>query len=262
MTTMMASILSETRKGLIITWDYKFSLLVDMIGTSLVFIGIVFFVGQGAISDSQVASSFVGFMVTYYAIKAIESMSWALMEEAQSGTLEQMYMSVTRGQIVIIGRLFASLVASTLQVLIIMAVLIPLLHIRLTISLDVFPVLLVTIMGLVGFGYIIGGITLVVKRIGSLENIFLTALFIANGTFLPIHLMPTWMATFAAFLPSTVGIVLLRRVTLHGHSLSDLWQDGSFIVLIGHSILFFILGWLIYALCENIAKRQGTLGHY
>ncbi|MBN2306160.1 MAG: ABC transporter permease, partial [Anaerolineae bacterium] len=63
-------------------------------------------------------------------------------------------------------------------------------------------------------------------------------------------------------LPTTQGIIVLRRVLLDGESLADVWTDGALILLAVHSVVLFVVGLLVYATCERIAKRQGSLGQY
>jgi ABC-2 type transport system permease protein len=204
----------------------------------------------------------LGFIITFYAMNAIGNMSWNLMEEAQTGTLEQLYMSPAPSQMMVLGRSLAGLVSTTVQVLVTTAIIFVLFQLRLPLTWQIIPVLLITIVGLLGFGYVVGGLTLVFKHVGPLANIMQNALLITNGTFLPVSLMPAWLATTVMFFPSTLGIVLLRRVVLQGDSLGLLWADGSLPWLVIHSVIAFAIGWMIYAVCENIARKQGSLGQY
>lgn len=259
---MAQATFNETRKGLIILWDYRFSLLTEIFGIFMIIIGIMFFVGQGNITQEQVVSTVLGFIITFYAMNAISNMSWSLMQEAQAGTLEQMYMSPAPTPLIILGRSFSSLVSATIEMLLVTVAVLLVFRTTLPLSWQMIPILLVTMVGLFGFGYMIGGMTLVFKQVGPIANIMQNFLLIGNGTFLPIAMMPTWMATGVSFIPSTLGIVLMRRVAMDGDSLSVLWADGSLPLLMVHSILFFIIGWIVYKWCENIARKQGTLGQY
>jgi hypothetical protein len=54
----------------------------------------------------------------------------------------------------------------------------------------------------------------------------------------------------------------MRRVALEDVSLSSLLADGSLLTLLAHSAVYVLGGWLIYAVCERAARRQGTLGQY
>ena len=260
--TLMYVITNETRKGLLILWDYKFNLIMEWLGIIFVVVGIMFFVGQGQITNDQVASTVLGFIVTFYAMSAVGNMSWSLMEEAQTGTLEQIYMSPVSSQLIVLGRSLASLVSTTFQIFFTTTILFLLYQMELPLTWQMIPILLITIIGLLGFGYIVGGLTLIFKHVGPLANILQNTLLIANGTFLPVSLMPTWLATAVLFLPSTIGIILLRRVVLDGERLTLLWADGSLIWLIIHSGATFIIGWLFYTVCENYARKQGSLGQY
>jgi ABC-type uncharacterized transport system permease subunit len=87
-------------------------------------------------------------------------------------------------------------------------------------------------------------------------------MMIANGTFLPVALMPAWMALTVQFIPSTLGIILIRRAVIESVSLDTMVADGSLLILLLHSLASFIIGWLGFAFCENIARKQGSLGQY
>ena len=260
--TAFSTTMNETRKGLIIMWDYKFSMLMELLGIFMIFVGITFFVGQGDITQEQIASTVLGFFITFYAMSTISTMSWALMNEAQTGTLEQMYMSPTSTQLIILGRSLASLVAATIQVVLVGAVILLLFRVSLALSIHTIPVMLITLFGLLGVGYLIGGLTLIFKQVGPIANMMQNLLLIVNGTFLPVSMMPAWMGFIVQFVPSTLGIILLRRVVLEGATVSMMIQDGSLLWLTAHSVTFFVGGWFIYAFCERVARQQGTLGQY
>lgn len=262
MMTSLNITLNETRKGLIILWDYKFSLLMQLLGMVMVFTGIMFFVGQGEFEQATLASSLLGFIITFYAMETISNMSYALTAEAQAGTLEQIYMSPAPSNLVILGRSLSSFISATLQLLIVATLLLILFQINLPFRWEIVPILFITLLGFLGFGYMIGGITLIFKQVGPSAEILRSLLLFINGTFLPVAYMPTGLKTFAQLLPSTQGILVMRRVALDGASLADVWADGSLVFLIVHSGLFLIFGLFIFGYCEGVARRQGTLGQY
>lgn len=119
-----------------------------------------------------------------------------------------------------------------------------------------------TLFGFLGFGYVMGGITLIFKQVGPSAEILRSMLLFINGTFLPVEYMPTWLKTVAQALPSTQGILVMRRVALDDASLADVWADGSLVFLVAHSGLFLLFGLLFFGYCERVARRQGTLGQY
>lgn len=110
--------------------------------------------------------------------------------------------------------------------------------------------------------FCVAGLTIVFKQIGTVVNMIQNLLLFLSGALLPVDRLPPALAAFATTLPTTQGIAVLREVVLGGHSLADTWADGSLPWLAVHSALYLAVGWLVYARCEAIAKRQGTLGQY
>jgi ABC-2 type transport system permease protein len=253
---------SEIRKGVLIQWSYKFNMLMSMLSFGFIFLGINFMMGNGQIDPAIMASTLLGYLIWFYAVTAIENMSWNLRDEMQCGQLEQLYMSPAPAQVLILGRSVSTLLVTTVMVLVMAAAMIALFGVYLPMRLAGLPVFVLTLTGLYGFGYALGGATLIFKQTGPLTNLLTNALLFTNGTILPVDRLPVWLQTVARILPSTQGIIVLRNVILNGQSLNAAWADGSLVLLVLHSTLFFIAGWLVYRWCEGIARRRGSLGQY
>ena len=262
MKTVFTALVAETRKGMLIMWSYKFNMLMSVLSMSFIFLGINFMIGNGQVNSAVMASTLLGYLTWFYAVTAIENMSWNLREEMQCGQLEQLYMSPAPAQVLILGRAFSTLLVTTVMVLMMALAMIILFGVAMPMRLEGLPVLALTLTGLYGFGYALGGATLVFKQTGPLTNLLTNALLFTNGAILPVDRLPDWLQTIAKMLPSTQGIIVLRNVILNGQPLSAAWTDGSLVLLVMHSAVFFIAGWLIYRGCEAIAKRKGSLGQY
>ena len=262
MKAIMAALVAETWKGILIMWSYKFNLLVSMVTLSFVFLGINFMLGNGQINSSVMASTLLGYLIWFYAITAIENMSYNLRDEMQCGQLEQLYMSPAPAQLLLLGRAFATLIVTTLQVSVMGLAMIILFGIRIPMRWEGLPVFGLTLLGLYGFGYALGGATLVFKQTGPLSNLLTNALLFTNGSILPVDRLPAWLQTAAKLLPSTQGIIVIRSVILDGTPLSAAWANGSLVLLVLHSLVFFVVGWAVYRMCESVAKRKGSLGQY
>ena len=87
-------------------------------------------------------------------------------------------------------------------------------------------------------------------------------LLFLNGALLPVHHFPGWLETIAVFLPTTQGIIVLRKVVVDGASLIAVWEDGSMVFLAVQSVLYLAVGWALFIVGERVAKRRGTLGQY
>jgi ABC-2 type transport system permease protein len=255
-------ILNELIKGLLIQWSYKFNLVTDMIMLTFVFIGVTFFVGNGTLDAGQLASALLGYIAWFYATVAINDMAYDLREEAHSGTLEQWYMSPAPAGFVQIGRTLSKFVFTTATISVISAVLILIFKIHIPFRWVGLPVFGLMLVGVYGFGFIVGGATLLFKQIGSLANMVQNMILFLNGAFLPVDRFPDWLASVAQTLPTTQGIIVLRRVVLDGRSLIDVWLDGSLLWLLIHSGVYFAVGWIVFSVCERQAKKRGLLGQY
>lgn len=260
--TSIAIMTNETRKGLIIAWAYKFNWLVGVFMLCFIFVGIGFFMGNGELDNDILAPALLGYLVWFYALEAISNMSWSLREETQTGTLEQMNMSPLSMGMLLVGRALSTLISTTIMVMIAGLTLMLLLNIRLPVKLAALLPFGLTLAGLYGFGFIIGGLTLIYKHTESFANLIQNALLFLNGAFLPVDRLPRTLEIIATALPSTQGIIVTRRIVIEGYNLLDVWQDGSLPFLIVHSALFFIGGLLFFKWCELVARRRGTLGQY
>ncbi|MFZ0549108.1 MAG: ABC transporter permease [Candidatus Promineifilaceae bacterium] len=260
--TLTTTILNETHKGLMLAWNYKVDLILEVFIMGFSFIGLSFLVGGGRLEGEQLSASLIGYLVWFFAIKAISDMSSNLKDEMQAGTLEQMFMSPTDTGFLVLGRSMSTLLTTTVIAALIAIGPMFLLKIRLPLSPAAVPVFIITISGLYGFGFAVGGFTLIYKQANSLSDLVQYGLVFLNGALLPIDRFPSWLAFIARLLPTTQGIIVLRQVTVDGMSLAETWQAGTLVWLIIHSAVFLLLGWLIFKWCEKIARQRGLLGQY
>jgi ABC-2 type transport system permease protein len=251
--------LNETYKRLLIFWDYKFEVVMQLLVIALIFIGTTFFLHLGT---GQLPAQLLGYLVWIYARIILLTMGNEIMEEAQSGTLEQMYMSPIATEWLLLGRMLAQLISTTILALIPATGLLLLLHISIPLRWESLPVLGLTLAGLFGFTLILTGLGLVFKQIDSAADLIQNLLLFLTGSFVPVSLFPGWLEAIARTLPTTQGIIVLRSVTLQGQSLAEVWASGSLGWLIVHTCLYLCTGWLVFKLCERYARRLGSLGQY
>ncbi|MBN1937926.1 MAG: ABC transporter permease [Anaerolineae bacterium] len=262
MKALIVTFFGEVRKGLLISWTYRANTLVSLLTIGFVFLAIGFLIGDGQLDPARLSSMFMGYLTWFYALSAISDLSWGIRGEINAGTLEQMSMSTSPIGVVLLGRSFANLMITTVQILIQSLAMSWLVGIRLPMTWTGVLILAVTLIGVYGFGFMLAGATLVFKQVESFSNLFQNILMFMNGTLLPVALMPGWLAAISYTLPTTQGVVVLRRVVLNGQSLLAVWQDGNLLWLIVHSAIYFAAGWMIFVYCERVAKARGSLGQY
>ena len=130
-------------------------------------------------------------------------------------------MSPLPSGLLLAGRSVASIFISSGMVILIGGILMLVLGIRIPLRPEGVPVFALTLVGLYGFAFFLGGATLVFKQVNALSNLLSNMLLFLNGSFLTVERMPAgWRRLHAACRP-TQGIDVLRRVVLDDLSLAS-----------------------------------------
>lgn len=256
------SIAAEIWKGLQLMWTFKFNVVTEVVGLFMVFLGINFFIGNGAFDSGDLAFTLVGFCIWTYSITAISNMSYALREEQQQGTIEQMFMSSTSFAALLLGRTLSNFVWTTAIILLGGGTITLAFGLDLGLNWRLVPVLGLTMFGLYGLGFVIAGLTMLFKNILSFANLTQNVLLFLNGAIVPVTVFPAWMTAVTRALPSTLSIEVARLVTLDDLTLAAVWADGLLPLLVLHSLIWFVLGLSLYLVAERIARRKGLLGQF
>ncbi len=197
----------------------------------------------------------VGFMVWSFALIAYGTLSWGMIEEAQQGTLEQLYMSPLGFGWVTIFRVAAHFIINVFMVLIVLFLMMATTGKWLNLDvLSLIPLVLLTVAGAYGLGFFMGGLALVFKRVQSALQIlqFVIVIFIAA---------PFGWSPFMRYLPLSLGTRLIGQVMIGEQTLLQL-PPADVLFLIGNSAFYFGVGFLAFKFFENIARDRGLLGHY
>jgi|SRR5579885_1996882 len=254
---------NEFHKELLILWTNKFNVLVaQTFILGLIFVGAVFVIGNGQFQPQQMAPVLLGYLIWIAARIVINYTYESFTTETQSGTLEQMYMSTVPSELIVLTRMVAILLAPIIVMALTATILVLLLGIQLPLRWEGLVVILLALIGIFGFGLMLGGAILLFKQISSLADLIQQVLLFLSGVLIPISRFPGWLQFIAQLMPITQGAVVLRQVVLERQSLADVWASGSLIGLVINSAVYLLGGWMIFKWCERIAKRQGSLGHY
>jgi ABC-2 type transport system permease protein len=253
---------NEVVKGLIDLWRGKIASLLELILFGLFFAGITFAVWRGAFHREQVAPLLIGFVGYIFFHMQTNRLFWGLLGEMQSGTLEQMYLSPLPSWLLTIGLQVASIVEAAISALLLYLFIDLVVLVAIPLRWAALLPLVMLVLGSVGYSLILGGLTLLFKRLEILKDLFQTVVLIFGGVLVSLERMPGWMATIARFLPLTPGVEVLRKTLLEGVSVGTLAGDGTLLWLVGSAAAYLLLGIVIFRWCERIAKRQGMLGQY
>lgn len=245
---------------------YPLQTLTSVLVLYLIFIGMLygsrFLAGAGAGSPLDrsrgAIDAITAYLLWFLSLFAIDSMGQNIAEEAQSGTLEQLYLSRWSFSLMLFLRFAAALVSSLVLLLPLLGLMIISTGTSIGIELGkTFPVIVLTAIGLCGMGYLLGSLTLVFKRIGNaIALVQFGLLFLCLP---PMEQLPWPLRYIALTLPLTQGVKLLRSIML---------RSGAQVVLTGiyflvlTSMIYLIVGLAVFRWAEAIARDKGLLGHY
>ncbi|GHO47289.1 ABC transporter permease [Ktedonospora formicarum] len=253
---------NEIKKRLLILWDYKFDALMQLLIFGLIFVGATFFLGKGHFNLELLSVQFVGYTMWMYGRAAMRTMSEDLSDEAQAGTLEQMYMAPVAPELLLLGRLLALFLWTSLMVLLMAGLLITVFHIVLPFRWEELPILLCMFCELFGLALLLSGLGLVFKQISTFADLLQQLFLFLTGSLVPISIFPNWLAVLARTLPTTQGILALQAVLFDHQSLVTLWTTGDLSLLCLHAFLYLGGGIATFRICTRYAKHQGLLGQY
>ena len=114
-----------------------------------------------------------------------------------------------------------------------------------------------TVLDIVGWALLIGGLSLRVPQIGALAHVSTGLIFALSGLLIPVNLYPGWVQVIARVLPTTLGIEALRKTMLAGQSLGAIWTAGTLPLLAVHAVGLAVLGWIIFLVNDRHIKQHG-----
>ena len=264
---------NEISKGLINAWGERTQIVIELPLFLIFFLLISLVLGQGdaiargglawAFHPKLVSWLFLGFVPYIFFYLQTVKLFWRLLGEIQTGTLEQVYLSPLPSWLVAAaGRVVAAVVETLIVVGALYLTVYLIVPFNVPWRLQALLPLAFVVAGGVGYSLIIGGLTLVWKRIEMINDLLLTIMMVFSGALVPLERMPGWMAAIGRLFPITHGIASLRAVLLNGRPVTALGGDSGLLWMMGAAAAWFLAGALFFCWAEGIAKRQGSLGRY
>lgn len=227
----------------------------------VIFMGI--FSGARSITGGEAVEGVEGlqiaFCMWFFAIIAINSMSVDIESEARAGSLEQVYLCSPGFTATLWIRGIAHIILGSAAVialaLAIQATTGRWISVPPGSGLALAACTLLSVAGVCGLGIVLGGLSLVYKRIGQTAALVQFGLFLL--AFSDTAGVPGLIGAIARHAPFTSGIWMLRQIS-GGHSL----QPQALGTLALESAVYVVLGTLVFNALKRVAMRAGTLAHY
>lgn len=197
----------------------------------------------------------IGWFLWTMAQRAYLRLATTISLESQWGTLEQLYLSPFGFGRVIAASVVAHLLESLTWGTVILGLMLATTSRTLDISLlTVVPLSLLSILSVVGIGFVFAGLALIYKRVGNVRQLM---------QFVLIGLVAAPIAEYwpLRLLPLVQGSDMLQRAMRDGVLL---WEfplvDLGLLTVVG--VAYALGGYLIFQRCSTYARKLGVMGHY
>lgn len=257
---MLELFLAEFRRSWIQFIRYPVEAIGGVAITTSIFYGLFlsarYIAGPSLQLGDRLDAIVVGYVLWSLVTFIMTDIASGLQYEAQTGTLEQVFLSPFGASIVFVMRALASLVLRLAVNLSILLIIMALTGSRLQFPPILLLPLLAILLGAYGLAFMMGSLALLLKRVQQLLGLFPFALLFLMAT--PTE---TWTGSLHLvrwLLPMTAGAGLLRDLMARGKAL----DFAEFSLALLNGIAYFTIGLLIFRFAEREVKRQGKLGEY
>ena len=266
----------ESRSGiLVLLWTmlrmnfllmirYRVNFIAQLLGMYLFFL-LVFYGGQQAARSAGVGSVaalgstldavIVGWFLWAMAQNAYSSLSGVVTQESRWGTLEQLYMSPHGFGRIMGAKIVVNLVLSLLTGALMLIFMLVTTHRQLSLDVvTILPLVILTLLPVLGIGFVFGGLTLIYKKLSSISQLMQIAL-------IGLIAAPATQLFPLRFLPLVQGSSMLQEAMRNG---VRLWEFTALElgILVGTAVLYVTIGYVVFLVCSHVARQRGVMGHY
>lgn len=219
-----------------------------------------FFVYLGTFATSADNRSFyiIGNAIQIAAVSGIYGMTMSIGGDRDNGTLGYIFGTPANRLIVFMGRAFMNIMDGALGVIIAFTWGVVLMGLDL--SNTSIPALaltiLITTISTCGLGLLMGCLALITVNVMFVNNFVYFLLLIFSGANIPLAQLPAWIQVISYSLPLTRGISA-ARLLVDGAGLAQV--TPLLLGELGIGIAYFLVGYVLFAIFEVVAKRRGTL---
>ncbi|HKW78815.1 MAG TPA: ABC transporter permease [Candidatus Limnocylindria bacterium] len=204
---------------------------------------------------------FLGGVVGALVGTAFWSMAMSLRNEMDMGTLEPTWLTPTRHDTIVLGRLVGGLAIFVASQVVMFTLGILFFGLRIDGRLlQALPPLAIAIVGMLGTAYLLAGVVLVIREANFFIDTTNFLYSVASGTAFPITLLPVVLQPLALALPTTYAMDLIRQNVIGARPLFDPTLEWA--ALIVTTVVTFPFGRWAFGRAEHSMRVRGTLGQY
>lgn len=220
------------------------------------FLGAAYMAGTTAFGN-RLSDIIVGYGVWTLSMTSVGSMGWTIANEAQNGTLEQMFLSSYGSRWILLCRNAASVLFGFIFTAIVLVLVMAITGRWLTISpLDLIPAVLMAISA-AGLGFVVASVTVLMKRSNQFLNLLqFILLFLIMA---PIGDLAGPWKIVAILTPFAPTVALLRGMMTNG---LHLMGGSGLLWSVVNAIVWMIVGLWVFGIAQRYARTRGNLSHY
>jgi ABC-2 type transport system permease protein len=240
----------------LVMWGVIFPILMLTVQSAANYSGVVY-------GPQQLAESLIGFVVWKLCMGVLVSIPAMVEEEARTGTLENVLLSThVAFPALFFFRILARSLRSLLETMLLALALMLLFRLPLPFPPTAWVVVLLTLAGVWGVGYLVAGLALSHKAVSSVTSLVANLAFLISGAMIPLDSLGMLYTALKLLFPMTWGIEMLRDVVLNGTTLVELVQSGQLIGLALQTAVFLLLGLALFNHSLQRVRKVGELGGY
>jgi len=255
---IVSVIAANVRKVATEMWRYLPNTLSTVVTFYAIFL--MFFLGVRVLGGPESAGESTQYVIVstvlwFLALMAMQGIGWEITLEATRGTLEQLYMSPVGAWRILLARMVGTVAVNL--IIITLVLFLSMATARQWLNLDLLtlaPILLLTIISMLGVGFMVAGLALIFKQVQAF-------LQIAQFIFLALVAVPLSAVPWLELAPVVKGADMVREVMVEGESLAQFSALDWGSLALG-AAAYFALGVLLYKLAERRAMNRGLLGQY
>lgn len=265
MAHMLKLIQIELNKHFQIARSYTVEILADQLFFILGFLiltGLFDVAAHGSYDNTAQLLSLVGYLTWRVAGGGMVEVAGSIAEDAQWGTLEQVWLSMPSPLRLLLARSMALIIYYTLRVVLIGGVIMLLLRIPLPVlSPGAILIYLLVFVSPFGLALAIAGLHLAYKNVEAITYPLATILLFLTGALAPLNNIPS-LYILSRFLPLSAGVDILREMLVQGETMLTVMKAPVFGQLLLNSAIYLAAGVLVFNWAHKRALADGSLAHY
>jgi ABC-2 type transport system permease protein len=178
-------------------------------------------------------------------------------DERRTGTLSLVMATPSSLPLILLGKSFANAITSLFAMGITFLTGMLAFHIPIRIA-NPFAFLIglvLVIVSITCLGLVFGSLFILTRNAGEFDSVANFPVYILSGLSIPLTLLPLWTRPLSQFLTPTWGNIILNEAA-SGHSGN---MFPNYLVIIGLTIIYYIIAQLLFKRVEYLALRAGTL---